>query len=168
MREKIQLQKGSFPSEKRLPQKVGNAFNRRPQGLVGRRTSRRFRVKDRLLAVCEAYSGEIFEISRSGFSFQIVHVRKEGEKIARKVKPDPSRRVDIFSPGTCQHLLKNLEIDVIFDQYIGPLYTDSGRILQYRRGVRFAADLTDSQMNALGPYLDCGSEQIAIVLPARA
>jgi len=110
-------------------------------------------VKNRLLAVCETYSGEIFDISRSGLSFRIAHVRKEEEKIARRVKPSPSRTVDIFSPGSCRHLFKDLEIGVVFDRYAGPFYSDNGRILQFRRGIRFAVELTESQMEALMPYL---------------
>ena len=141
------------PSGEDLPWNGGIAFEKILRNLADRRTSRRFRVKNRLLAVCETYSGEIFDISRSGLSFRIAHVRKEEEKIARRVKPSPSRTVDIFSPGSCRHLFKDLEIGVVFDRYAGPFYSDNGRILQFRRGIRFAVELTESQMEALMPYL---------------
>lgn len=56
---------------------------------------RRKVLLERLLAVCESYSGEIFDISRSGFSFRIAHIRHEEENIVRTVKPSPSRILHI-------------------------------------------------------------------------
>lgn len=150
IRGKEQLALGFCLSGAGLPRSVTSEKIRR--NVADRRTAGRFAVKERLLAVCESYSGEIFDIGPSGFSFRIVLIQKDEKKILRRVKPGPSRIVDIFSPGSCRHLFKDLEIEVVSDRYIGPLYTDNGSILQFRRGVRFAAYLTDSQMKSLLPY----------------
>lgn len=150
---KKQLSLGSCLCGEQLPWVGGIAFEKIMRSVADRRTARRFRVKERLLAVCDSYAGEIYDFSRSGFSFRIVHVRKEEKKTGRRVKPSPSRTVDIFSPGGCLHLFRDLDIEVVSDRYTGPLYTDNGRILQFRRGVRFAVDLTDDQMKNLLPYL---------------
>jgi len=154
MQEKVPMPMGFSQSGKELPREGGIEYGKILRRLADWRNSRRYEVKRPLLAVCDFYSGEIFDISRCGFSFRIAHIRNEEGSLLRAVKPSPSRTVNIFSPGSFRHLLKDLEIDKVFDLLIGPLYTDNGKILQYRRGVRLAAPLTDYQMQVVQPYLE--------------
>ena len=131
MQEKLPMPiTSSFSLEGELPLQDGIPNWNVLQGVVDRRISKRYRVKGRLLAVCEFYSGEILDISRSGFSYKIAHIRTEEEAIPPVVNPNPSRIIDIFSPDLCRHLIIDLDIDEVFDLYAGPLYADNQRILQ--------------------------------------
>ena len=145
--------------ERELPLQNGIPYWDVLGGREDRRIAKRYRIKRPLLAVCEFYSGEILDFSRSGFSYRIAHIRPDEEAIKRVITAHRSRFVDIFSQGLCRHLIKDLKIDEVFDLYAGPLYTDNGRIVQFRRGVRLAADLTERQMNNLLPYLTSAPEE---------
>lgn len=115
--------------------------------------SQRYPVVVPLLAVCEYYSGQIFDLGASGFSFRIAHFRDAGKTLLRGSHLHPSRHVAILAPGSCQHLLKSLKVEAMFDRFLGPLYDDSSRIMLYRRQVRLATALKDREMDLLWPYL---------------
>ena len=118
MQKKMLLPIQSFSSNEELPPGGNIQYLNRFQASAERRHLRRYRLKERLLAVCEFYSGEIFDISRTGFSYRVSHVRNEEGNNLRRVKPIPSRSVDIFSPARCWHLFRDLEIKEVFDLYV--------------------------------------------------
>lgn len=125
-----------------------------------RRNNIRYRLERPLLAVSEYYSGEIFDIGRNGLSFMIVHLYNESD-------PSPNRweshYIDILDVRTQKeniHLVKGLRVEEAYDVYLGALHPDNRQILKFRRGVKLAGAMSDSQLERLLPYLAEGRERI--------
>jgi len=91
-----------------------------PGSITDRRIAKRFTVRERLLVVGDDYSGEIFDIGRSGFSFQIAFIRLQTDCGKPTRAPGRGCRVDIFHPATGRHILRNLDIERVSDLYADP------------------------------------------------
>ena len=118
-----------------------------------RRKTRRYRVRGHLLSVCDNYAGQIQDISQTGLSFTIVHFLTQAGDNLSQLKPQPSDKLDILTPGLVGYFFRNVAVQTVSDLNLGRLYPKNQDIIVYRRSVRLATPLDDAQLTRLQRFL---------------